>query len=141
MKLQVESLFLRRKKFHHICFRLSLSSVLWTVPNLCRCIQRQYEYAGLTKATCMCAHTLANTTEAWAVGKRTCTKTCPGNMLQKCGHTGRLDVWKTGLVSESSGLVLTTELVWLNVFDADLSPERYWRGTRIPKSGKEGDYT
>ena len=64
----------------------------------------------------MCAHTLANTTEAWAVGKRTCTKNCPGNKSQKCGHTGRLDVWKTGLVSESSGLVLTTESAWLNVF-------------------------
>ena len=30
---------------------------------------------------------------------------------------------------------------WLNVFNAELSPKRYWRGLRSQEVGKEGDYT
>ena len=28
------------------------------------------------------------------------------------------------------------EVVWLNVFNAELSPKRYWRGPRSPEVGK-----
>ena len=30
---------------------------------------------------------------------------------------------------------------WLNLFNAELSPKRYWRGPRSQELGEEGDYT
>ena len=35
---------------------------------------------------------------------------------------------------------LQARLVWLNLFNAELVPKRYWRGSRSEDVGEEGDY-
>ena len=37
-------------------------------------------------------------------------------------------------------IVIGCLVVWLNVFNAELSPKRYWRGPRSQEVGEEGDY-